>query len=170
MTATSKFTKAQQAAIDEAIADQTARREAADKAAADHQAEILAAIERENAKPVSDASFRETIGEFIDNFELPSGTRVIISLVAGVILGGVAGYMGVQLTAMMVAYAATLTGSAFLVFMVQFIAYALTFIGSLYVGGKLQAVILDGSIDRGFSAAKSWVGGLFGSATKTVAA
>ena len=167
MATTPKFTKVQQAAIDAAVAEQTASRAASEQAAAERQAQIDAAIARENAKPVSEVTFRETINNMLGGLELPSGKRVIISLVAGVVLAGVAGFLGAQLVTMMVGYAATLTTSAFFLFMVQFIGYALTFIAAAMLGGKLQAVILDGGIDRGFAKAKGFVTGLF--ATKTVA-
>lgn len=155
MTVTSKFTKAQQSAIEAAVAEQVALRAASEA----HAAEM--------AKPVTGSSLRESLNSMFEGFELPSGKRVILSLVAGIVLAGVAGFLGAQLVTMMVGYAATLTGSAFLLFMIQFIGYALTFIGAALLGGKLQAAILDGGIDRGFNTAKSWVGNLF--ATKTVA-
>jgi hypothetical protein len=150
---TTKFTKAQQSAIDAAIAEQT-------KLRAEHDAAN---------EPASGAAFFESLFSTVDGFALPSGKRVIISLVAGVVLAGVAGFLGAQLVTMMTVYAATLTTSAFLLFMIQFVGYALALIGATFIGGKLQAAILDGGIDRGFNKAKSYVGGLFGSATKTVA-
>lgn len=154
------FTKTQQAAIDLAVAEQIKLREDCDRAAAEHQAQL-------NNQVVSDASFRESLASMFGGFEMPSGKRVIISLVASVVLGGIAGFLGAQLVAMMVAYAATLTTSAFLLFMIQFVGYALTIMASVFIGGKLQALILDGGIDRSFSKTKDYITGLF--ATKVVA-
>lgn len=106
-------------------------------------------------------TFGATMNSMFNNFELPSGKRVIVALAAGLIVAGCAGYLAGPLVAYVTAYAAVLTGSAFITFMVQFIAYAVLLLSSLMLGGKVQAFILNGDIDRCYSASASYVRGLF---------
>lgn len=116
----------------------------------------------EDVTPKSEAffDFKSLLGQF----ELPSGKRVIVSLVAAVVIAGCASYLGMSLVSYLVVGAALLTGSAFITFMVAFLGYALTIIASMVIGGKVQAFILSGDIDRCYQNVSNRVSGWFGSA------
>lgn len=114
------------------------------------------------AAPGADNGASEGIGEeYVSmfskfmGFELPSTKRVIVAFAANLLLAGGVTYLGLQLTSFLIVGAMALTGSAFLMFMVGFIGYAVSLIVGIMAGSKLQAVILDGSLERGFSAVRS---------------
>lgn len=110
-----------------------------------------------------------TIDDILSSFGLPSRQRAIIAFVANLLVSGTSIYLGMQLTAYMALGAAVLTGSAFLTFMVLFIGYTISIFAGVILGGKVQAFILDGSIDRTYESAKTKVTGWFGKAKAKVA-
>lgn len=110
-----------------------------------------------------------SFSDMLNGFDLPSGKRVLVSFIVGVLAGGVALYMGMQLTAMLAIGAVMLTGSAFIAFLALFMGYALSILATAVIGGKVQAFILSGDIDRTFIAAKSKVTGWLGSAREKAA-
>lgn len=108
--------------------------------------------------PIKDeraASEGFSFSDMLNGFELPSGKRVLVSFVIGVLAGGVTLYTGMQLTAVLAIGAAMLTGSAFIAFLALFMGYALSILATVVVGGKVQSFILNGDIDRTYEAAKT---------------
>lgn len=100
---------------------------------------------------------------------VPTGTRVIISLVAGLFVGGASIYMGAQVAAYLTLGAMLLTGSAFISFVMYFIAMGLAIAASFVLGGKMQSFVLSGDIDRTYEKCKSRVLGFFATAKREVA-
>ena len=113
--------------------------------------------------PQSDATFGASFADIFAGFEIPSGKRVIVSLIAGLVVAACTAYVGISLVAYLTVGAMLLSGSAFLTFIVSFLGYVLTLLLSLYSFGKVQAFILTGGVDRCYQNASSFVGGLFGS-------
>lgn len=138
-------------------------------AAAPHKLRATVVETPEPAQPDDTKSFSDMFKEFVNGSDLPSGKRIIVALAANLVLTGTLGYLGIALTSYLVVGASVLTGSAFLVFMVAFIGYAITLIASMMAGSKLQSAILDGSLERGFASARSKVSGWFSRATESVA-
>lgn len=112
--------------------------------------------QRAEAKPA--AFSREAFEQMISGFELPSGKRIIVSMLAGIVLAGGLTYLGINLVVMATVGAAMLTGSAFISFMVMFIGYALTIIAAAVLGGKFQAYVLSAGIDRDAKRVWNWLG------------
>jgi hypothetical protein len=108
----------------------------------------------------------ETVGFDINamlgalGMEVPSGKRVLVSLVAGAFAAGVGVYFGSQVAMYLTFGAALLTGSAFLTFMVNFIATALVVFGSLMAGAWVQKGVLTGEWGFDTSALKAKALGL----------
>ena len=88
---------------------------------------------------------------------LPTPRRAMVAFVANLLVAGTTMYFGANLTVYLALGAAVLTGSAFLVFMISFIGYVLAILGGIMLGGRVQTFILDGSIDRSFAQARSYL-------------
>ena len=106
----------------------------------------------------------------MEEMNLPTGRRVVVALLAGIVAAGCVTYVGTSLVGYLVVGAAVLTGSAFLTFMIAFIGYAIAIIASVLVGGKVQDFVLSGKIDKCGGKACAFVAGWFTSAKRPVAA
>ena len=96
-------------------------------------------------EPVTQAEAEQSIFEALN---LPSDKRSVIAFVAGLIAGASTLYSGLSVVAYLAVGAAVLTGSAFLVFLISFVGYAVMLLASIIACGKLQSFILSGDIDR----------------------
>lgn len=184
MTAT-KFTKAQQTAIDAAVVEQLARHAEDAAIAADFKATVDAADERAReaealraaTEPVTEQSMYARAKEWIngadsvlDMMGLPSVSRNIIAVIAGLLVAGGVSFACVSGFIAMGAALSITMGAGFLGYMLWFLAIAISALTSMYAFGKVQTFILDGSVDRTFTKATGWVSGLFSkSAINTVA-
>ena len=85
------------------------------------------------------ATFEDDIGTLFKKYkiELPSNTRIILGLVAGLVMGGVTTYMGSVLLGYLVIGAALLSGSAFVALSI----YILGLIGVVYAALKTSSVV-----------------------------
>jgi len=128
-----------------------------------------ATVIEDSAAPDS-FSFTESLHGLFEQFELPSGKRVLISFIVGILAGGVTAYLGATLTMYLTVGAALLTGSAFIAFMVMFIGYALSILATAALAGKVQSFILSGDIDRCYQKVSSRVVGWFGASKDFVTA
>lgn len=81
-------------------------------------------------------------------------TRTMSALLVSLTAGGSLAYFGMQCVQVMMIATAIGTASAFLAFMVGFIASALLFIGVFVLTGKVQTYILTGGIDRTYETTK----------------
>jgi hypothetical protein len=111
-------------------------------------------------KPVSRDQAEQSIFEALG---LPSGKRVIVSFISGILAGGCTAYLGTSLITYLAVGCAVLTGSAFLTFMLMFIGYVIAILATGLVGGKVQAFILSGDIDRCYQKYSDMVGNTLGS-------
>lgn len=160
-----KFTKAQQSAIDTAVAEQLAQRSAA---------EAEAEASRAAAEPETEQSMFARAKEWVTGADtvlsmmgLPSVSRNIVAVVAGLLVAGGVSYACVSGFIVLGAACSITMGVGFIGYMLSFLAIAIAALTSMYAFGKVQTFILDGSVDRTFTKATGWVTGLF--ATKKIA-
>lgn len=110
----------------------------------------------------ADTSFANFTEMFAD-FKLPSGRRMLCSVVAQFFVLGTGVYSAVQVGAVLAVGAAVLTGSAFLTFMVGFLTVALGLYTSLIAAARIGKYIALGEIDDDIKTAKAWVSGKWSS-------
>ena len=95
---------------------------------------------------------------FMGDFKIPSGRRMLVSVVTQFIVMGTGIYSGFQLGALLAFGAAVLTGSAFLSFLGWFVVVALSMYTSLIAAARVGRYIALGEIDDDIKTAKAWVG------------
>ena len=100
---------------------------------------------------------------FMSDFKLPSGRRMLCSVVVQFIVLGTGVYSGVQLGAVLAVGAMVLTGSAFLSFLLGFVTLALGVYTSLIAAARIGKYIALGEIDDDIKTAKAWVSGKWSS-------
>lgn len=143
-----KPTAAQMAAAKADIKAQQAKRTAAPEAA-----------------PVEDRSMFEGLNFDFRSFcesmgiELPSKTRVLVSLVASVVVASGIAYFGGQLLGMLVAGALVLTGSAFLSLLIYILGLCVLAYGAFVAGRKVAQYILTSNVDSDVAAVRERIGG-----------
>ena len=81
-------------------------------------------------------------------FAVPSGRRLIVSALLGVITYATTWYVGLQLTGALVAAAALLTTSQFLIYMVTFIAMFTAFVAAWWLGSKVFDLAAEFDISK----------------------
>lgn len=118
-------------------------------------------VEDVTPKPVS--SIDEDISDIFKKYKvtLPSGTRLVISFVASMCVGGLIGYIGGTLLEFLVLGAMTLSSSLFL----SVALYVLGIIGILHAGycagSWVGGVIMNQDVDRCYKKYSSLVTGWF---------
>ena len=95
---------------------------------------------------------------FMGDFKIPSGRRMLVSVITQFIVMGTGIYSGFQLGALLAFGAAVLTGSAFLSFLGWFVVVALSAYTSLIAAARVGKYIALGEIDDDIKTAKAWVG------------
>lgn len=96
------------------------------------------------------------------NFKIPSGRRMLASIVAQCILGFGIGYVGGLLISYALVGAALLTGSVLIQWMVWVLGVALVIYTSYKACLRLGRYIALGEIDHDFARARNWLRGLRG--------
>ena len=165
-----KFTKAQQSAIDAAVAEQLAKRAEDEAIAADFKATVDAAeaAKATAAEPETEQSMFARAKEWMQGADtvlsimgLPSVSRNIVAVITGLLVAGGVSYACVSGFIVLGAACSITMGVGFIGYMLSFLAIAIAALTSMYAFGKVQSFILDGSIDRTFTKATGWVTGLF---------
>lgn len=123
-------------------------------AAAQATEHVVPPLETENDETQS--AFESFRGMFED-FKIPSGRRMLVSVVAQFIVLGTGVYSGFQLGALLAFGAAVLTGSAFLSFLGWFVVVMLSVYTSLIAAARIGKYIALGEIDEDMKSAKAWV-------------
>ena len=104
--------------------------------------------------------FNQAAQEYMDSLGIEWSRRRIVAMVLGFITAFGGGYMVGQIMTPLIVMA-MLSGSLFL----AAVAYVFTILLGMYIGGKLGGVayeyVATGTAERHYSAAKSWVTGLF---------
>jgi uncharacterized membrane protein len=99
---------------------------------------------------------------------LPSWKRSVIALVANVLTVGVGLYVGMSITVVVTNMATALAGLGFIAWMIYFIGYTITWLGSLLAGFLVQNLIIEGgaakAVSEKFDTAKSRAGAAMGRA------
>ncbi len=96
-----------------------------------------------------------------EDFKLPSGKRMLASVVTQFVIIASGVYSGAQVAAVLSLAAVALTGSAFLAFVAYFVAVALAVYGSLMLSARIGRYIALGEIDQDMARAKSWISDKF---------
>lgn len=99
------------------------------------------------------AGFAEMFGEF----KIPSGRRMLCSVVTQFIVLGTGVYSGIQIGAVLAVGAMMLTGSSFLSFLAMFVTIALGVYTSLVAAARIGKYIALGEIDDDIKSAKAWI-------------
>lgn len=94
-------------------------------------------------------------------FKLPSGKRMLMSVIVNFITIASGVYSGMQVAAMLSLAAVAFTGSAFLAFVAYFVAVALAIYGSIIAGARIGRYIALGEIDHDIKRARSWISDKF---------
>ena len=103
----------------------------------------------------------------VANFQLPSWTRAVVGFIAGVLTIGTVYYVGILVTSMLLTWVATMTTSAFIMFILSFMGLIISIIASLIAGAYVNKAV----VERSYSAVTNRVANFFKrSATETVAA
>lgn len=109
---------------------------------------------------VAHSAFDEFQAMFAD-FKLPSGKRMLVSVVVQFITIASGVYSGFQVASMLSLAAVALSGSAFLAFVMYFVAAGLAIYGSLLASARIGRYIALGEIDHDIARARSWIGDKF---------
>lgn len=115
---------------------------------------VLGAAAREKKTILGSAPDVKAI---LDQFELPSPQRVVISLISSLFVTGASIYVGIGVSTVLATAAMAFTASAFLTFMIFFIGYMLALIGGVLLGSKVQEYILTAKLDADVHRAKDWL-------------
>jgi Zn-dependent protease with chaperone function len=98
--------------------------------------------------PVVDEAVREFAETLDATIPLPSGTRLLISTIAGVVGYGTTIYMVTPVVVWLAGAAMALTGWMFLSYVIGLVAWAIGVFFSLYVGMKAFSTTFDVDFDR----------------------
>ena len=109
---------------------------------------------------VAHSAFEDFSRMFAD-FKMPSGKRMLCSVVTQFFVIASGTYSGFQVAAMLGLGAVALTGSAFLAFVAYFVAAALGIYASLIAAARIGRYIALGEIDQDVARAKSWISAKF---------
>lgn len=93
-----------------------------------------------------------------EGFKIPSGRRMLTSVVLNFVTVGLTMYCGFSLTGMLLIAAALLTSSSFLAFMISFTGMALSIYAGVILGAKVGKYIALGQIDEDSKRARAWIG------------
>lgn len=96
------------------------------------------------AKAVEQAHGAATIDMEASFFELPSWQRGLISVIAGAIVAGAGIYVGMTIVTLLTNAALAFTASTFIAWIIYFVGYILTMLGSVLAGLYVQHMVLEG--------------------------
>lgn len=132
------------------------------RASAAPQAETKATVVEDLGaqEEVAHTSFADFQQMFAD-FKLPSGKRMLVSVVVQFITIASGVYSGFQVASFLSLAAVAFTGSAFLSFVVYFVAAGLAIYASLIASARIGRYIALGEIDHDIKRARSWIGDKF---------
>lgn len=111
---------------------------------------------RSTAKPAEpqaeSATFEDDVAGLFKKYkiELPSNTRIIIGLVAGLVMGGVTTYVGSVLLGYLVIGAALLSGSAFIALSIYIIGLIGVIYAALKTSSAVSQYVYDKQVDRDY--------------------
>jgi hypothetical protein len=111
----------------------------------------------------TEASYFENFSNMFEGFKIPSGKRMLCSIVAQLFIISSGVWSGIQVGAYLSLAAMVLTGSGFLAFISWFVAIGISIYGSLVFGARVARYIALGEIDQDISSAKNWIGSKFSS-------
>lgn len=77
---------------------------------------------------------------------LPSWQRIAISFVAGCVACAAGMYVGMSITVLVTNAALALTASGFIAWIIYFVGYMLTMVGSVLAGLYVQHMVLEGGV------------------------
>lgn len=122
--------------------------------------------------PVTQSSVRDDIKHLFAKYSVtvPSGTRVIVSIIACAIIGAGIGYIGSILLEMLVMGVFAFTGSVFLTVAMYVLGVALTLYAAWKTGGYVGNAIMSGDVDRSYQKCSTVVRGWFGRGNQMVSA
>lgn len=132
-------------------------------AAAQATAKVLTPEHEVTTDEVTDESAFASFREMFEDFKIPSGRRMLVSVVAQFIVLGTGIYSGFQLGALLAFGAAVLTGSAFLSFLGWFVVVMLSVYTSLIAAARIGKYIALGEIDEDMKKARGWISGKWAS-------
>lgn len=113
------------------------------------------------SEPVIEDAFLKRLMEQFGEFKMPSGRRMIVSVIAQTIVGLGIGYIGGQLIGYALVGAALLSGSVLLQWMIWILGMALIAYSTYKVALRVGRYIALGEIDHDFGRARNWVRGVF---------
>lgn len=103
------------------------------------------------------SSYFEQMQSMFEQFKIPSGRRMLVSVIMNFLTAGVTMYAGFSLTGMLLMGAALLTSSAFIGFMISFMGFALSLYAGIILGAKVGKYIALGQIDDDAKRARAWI-------------
>lgn len=136
--------------------------------AAPATAKVKASVSEELHTPVeeqlgTEASYFENFSNMFEGFKIPSGKRMLCSIVAQLFVISSGVWSGIQVGAYLSLAAMVLTGSGFLAFISWFVAIGISIYGSLVAGARIARYIALGEIDKDIATARTWIGSKFSS-------
>lgn len=99
--------------------------------------------------------------ELFAELGVPSGKRLLASVVVGLITSMSVGWIGGYLSSALLAGVLLLTGSAFLGWIVYLLGVVLALAAGILAGNFVANYVLSAKLDEHVRSAKSWVSGLF---------
>lgn len=123
-----------------------------------HTAKTKTAETIEADRPDDSAAYADQFAEMFGEFKIPSGRRMLVSVITQLFIIGTGFYGGMQVGAVLAVLAIVATGSVFLAYMAAFMAMALSLYASLISAARVGRYIALGEIDGDIARAKSWVG------------
>lgn len=108
------------------------------------------------ASQPTESSYFEQFSNMFSDFKMPSGRRMLCSIVAQLFVLASGLYSGMQVAALLGVGAMVLTGSAFLSFLGWFVGMGLALYASLIAGARVARYIALGEIDNDAKRAKAW--------------
>lgn len=111
----------------------------------------------------TEASYFEQFSTMFGEFKIPSGKRMLCSIVAQLFVISSGVWSGIQVGAYLSLAAMVLTGSGFLAFISWFVAMGVAIYGSLVAGARIARYIALGEVDQDIATARTWIGSKFSS-------
>lgn len=120
-------------------------------------AKSKATVTGEPLEPGTESAYFEQFANMFEQFKIPSGRRMLVSVVMNFLTAGLTMYVGFSITGMLLLGAAALTTSAFIGFMVSFMGFALSLYAGIILGAKVGKYIALGQIDDDAKRARAWI-------------
>lgn len=93
--------------------------------------------------------------------EIPSGKKLLIAAITGIVVGLVGGYLGSQLAGYALVGALLLTGSSLIAFLAWLLAFAVTAYVACIAASRASMYIAAGQLEKDFDRARGWVRSVF---------